>query len=673
MGEDEEEVRIIRIPKFDFSDLIEKYKNSLVGRMFHVEGRSIEALLTFMPGSRIWDVEGRVRGTDLGNGKFQFDFKEEEDLLKVLQRRPCHFNRWSFSLERWEANIREDFPNTMLFWVHVKGIPTIYKKDETFRGIGDALGETKAVDADGARVQVSLNGDNPLHFESKVGFDNGDIVNVTLRYEGLYRYCFTCKRISHEERSCPELSELEKMRKKSMRADAPSLEVIDRSLQNGDKRRTERAESSSRTRRNLEMDYEQRLPTRFSYHRDDLRREIQEKRDYRSKGVWNRLDQHRKTDIPRYRERYHPYGGSRRDNLNQRPEDSYTSSSKYQKRKDDRDVFSQGTNQRGSRFVEKESVGASDSQRTISDIQQTEYHMSRLRLDHQPRAKHDYRSRGYEQHGSYREKAGPSKEVRWKEKVTPGPLAKESVREDLPAPPPPPPLPQDRNSNQLHRNSNGEHLGRNTEPESVSKTVPSQRRESTLDVSATPIDQDTNQVVAARMELEKELGIPPLEAEMDAAMVDNDDLLGDEGLIEEGNIEDEGLAEEGFEQIEAISQLSLSEEFMGKKKELPKVKSSSKNVINSEASAAVVVEAGPLKEVRPGKKKAPRSPDIKGIASKKINALRIRSSPKKKAIPVRRKFSSAVPRNEVFPSAISKKSAAKSGSVVSQKPPSTHI
>lgn len=50
--------------------------------MFHSEGRSTLELLSFMPRSRIWDVEGRVQGTNLGNMKFQFDIKKEGDLLK---------------------------------------------------------------------------------------------------------------------------------------------------------------------------------------------------------------------------------------------------------------------------------------------------------------------------------------------------------------------------------------------------------------------------------------------------------------------------------------------------------------------------------------------------------------------------------------------------------------
>lgn len=135
----QEDEEIIKVPPFDFTDLVEKYKLSLVGRMFHQDGRSVDALINHMPKCRIWDVEGRVRGKNLGNNKFQFDFDKEEDLQKVLLRRPCHFNKWSFSLERWIPTIKEDFPNSMMLWVTVMGVPTHYKKDETYRSIGGAL------------------------------------------------------------------------------------------------------------------------------------------------------------------------------------------------------------------------------------------------------------------------------------------------------------------------------------------------------------------------------------------------------------------------------------------------------------------------------------------------------------------------------------------------------
>lgn len=111
----ENEEEIIRVPVFDNSDLIAKFKHTLIGWMFHSDGRRVESLMKHMPKRQICDVEGRVRGKNLGNNRFHFDFDKEEDLIKVLEKCPCHFNKWSFSLERWTPTIKEDFPNSLPF------------------------------------------------------------------------------------------------------------------------------------------------------------------------------------------------------------------------------------------------------------------------------------------------------------------------------------------------------------------------------------------------------------------------------------------------------------------------------------------------------------------------------------------------------------------------------
>ncbi|CAN7027497.1 unnamed protein product [Brassica oleracea var. botrytis] len=150
--------------------------------------------------------------------------------------------------------------------------------------------------------------------------------------------------------------------------------------------------------------------------------------------------------------------------------------------------------------------------------------------------------------------------------------------------------------------------------------------------------------------------------------LDNDDLLGDELLGETPDLVD-------AEKIEAISQLSpanaVSKKAASTNKEMKRAKTAT--YIQEEALASgsgVYVPKGLLK------KKAPRSPDIKGArASKKLQGLGGRASPKKKTTLGKRpsSFSSKVPRIEVFPSASRKKYVSLSGSVVSQKPPSKRI
>lgn len=211
---------IIRIPDCDINDAKERFRLTLIGRVFHLRGRSTDALINLFPRPRIWNVEGKVHGLNLGNGCFQFDFDNEADLTMVLNKRPCHFNQWSFSLEKWELFTSEDFPNTIPFWINVTGVPVHYWNDKTFTEIANALGKKILIDSKRARIQVSIKADQPLQFERRIGFPNGDVGRVFFTYEGLHSYCFTCNLISHDENTCPELTPAEREIKRKQRAES---------------------------------------------------------------------------------------------------------------------------------------------------------------------------------------------------------------------------------------------------------------------------------------------------------------------------------------------------------------------------------------------------------------------------------------------------------------------
>lgn len=387
---EEEEEEIIRVPAFDNSDLIEKFKLTLVGRMFHSDGRSVEALLKHMPKRRIWDVEGRVRGMNLGNNKFQFDFEKEEDLLKVLQRRPCHFNKWSFSLERWIPTIKEDFPNTLMLWAIVSGIPIHYKKQETLQSVGNALGTYDSADVEGGRVKVIINGDLPLKFECKVGFDNGDVVKVTIEYEDLHRHCFTCKRITHEEGMCPELSEVQKERNRLKRIELKGQEdratheafsipprrpmegqvkpILHQGVMSKDGKRS----NSPKKYQRRENSYE----NRYGFDRpQDLRNRLTDRREAFSKNVWNRLDNSHHSELPRNRERYHPYHHDSRVESRDRHKDTDSSSEWRPKVRLERslEIHNHYGDHKGKALERRDEQNykrrpSPDSQRTISEL-----------------------------------------------------------------------------------------------------------------------------------------------------------------------------------------------------------------------------------------------------------------------------------------------------------------
>ncbi|CAL9224058.1 unnamed protein product, partial [Arabidopsis halleri] len=78
-------VRTIRVRAFDNSDLIRRLKRTtLIGRIMNPDFQSVGSLVLMMP--RVWKLEGRVVGKDLGLGTFRFDFEREEDILEDFRR-----------------------------------------------------------------------------------------------------------------------------------------------------------------------------------------------------------------------------------------------------------------------------------------------------------------------------------------------------------------------------------------------------------------------------------------------------------------------------------------------------------------------------------------------------------------------------------------------------------
>lgn len=203
--EPEEEDDVVILPQVDNSALLARLHLSLVGRMFHQGGRSTKALLSFLPKENIWDVEGRVRGVSLGDARFQFFFESEVDLQKVLNKRPCHFNKWSFALERWEPHVGTSFPNIMTFWVRTEGIPAEFWDEEVLRNFGNSLGLVRRVDPSKGRILISVTADVPLRFNKNAQLPSGTVVKVKLSYEKLFRWCSYCRRICHELEQCPLL------------------------------------------------------------------------------------------------------------------------------------------------------------------------------------------------------------------------------------------------------------------------------------------------------------------------------------------------------------------------------------------------------------------------------------------------------------------------------------
>ncbi|KAH0855398.1 hypothetical protein HID58_008050, partial [Brassica napus] len=178
-----------------------------------------------------------------------------------------------------------------------------------------------------------------MHMEARIEFPNGDFGKVSMTYEGLNRYCFGCKRLSHDIYSCLDLSAEEREKKIKELREANELGP-QRSMSYAPSGQLENYKGIARNNkrpRSPNGDVYQRSPTGEKRHKDsgsywttkgylsrdappkmmERRREERDERHtrYQQKPtVWNRLDDHdraggqdrKKTMAPNWRPRRNP-------------------------------------------------------------------------------------------------------------------------------------------------------------------------------------------------------------------------------------------------------------------------------------------------------------------------------------------------------------------------------
>lgn len=195
----------IRAPVMDITDLIEENQLTLMGRLTNPSIQRLWSLIPFL--SNRWNLRGKAQGSDLGNGCFQFIFEYEEDLAKVLDNRPYHFDQWMVILQRWEPVISPTFPSLIPFWVELQGLPKHYWKQQLLYKIGEEIGEVldHEISPIAAKIKIQINGLEPLTKTTVVEFPDGQEAVVSLEYKSLKKHCTHCQRLSHEVEHCPGL------------------------------------------------------------------------------------------------------------------------------------------------------------------------------------------------------------------------------------------------------------------------------------------------------------------------------------------------------------------------------------------------------------------------------------------------------------------------------------
>lgn len=200
----------------DISDLIRENSLTLMGRLTNPTVQRLWSLIPFV--SNRWNLKGKAIGSDLGRGCFQFRFDFEEDLQKVLDNRPYHFDQWMVILQRWEPVIDAAFPSKLPFWIELQGLPLHYWKPVMVKNIREELGEFMDLEISpaAAKIKVLIDGLKPLIKETVVEFSDGSEARVSLEYKNLKSHCHHCLRLTHLKGDCPGLKVLQDQPSKAL-------------------------------------------------------------------------------------------------------------------------------------------------------------------------------------------------------------------------------------------------------------------------------------------------------------------------------------------------------------------------------------------------------------------------------------------------------------------------
>lgn len=199
----------VKVPAFDSSELRKKHSLTIIGRLTNPSVQKMWSMIPFL--ADLWKTSTRPIGADLGQGRFQFQFANEADLLKVLDKQPYHFAKWMVILERWEPTSSRSFPSKIPFWIEVQGIPVHLWSLEALTSVAKGVGhfEKAEISAIYARIRVTVDGLQPLVMQAFVDFEDGEEVLADLLYEKLEGYCKKCHRLDHGTRDCPGFKSIE--------------------------------------------------------------------------------------------------------------------------------------------------------------------------------------------------------------------------------------------------------------------------------------------------------------------------------------------------------------------------------------------------------------------------------------------------------------------------------
>ncbi|XP_042486854.1 uncharacterized protein LOC122067070 [Macadamia integrifolia] len=193
----------------DTEERLSQITNTLVG--YIPEGRPYRKQAVFEALQTAWNPTHKVDISHLDDRKFLFQFHHSIDRDNVLQEGPWAVSGNLLVLERWNMEYQWSFTQCEL-WAQLHSVPVELKKKDIMLRLASKLGHiSKIMLIDGfqfgdrvayVRVRVRIDIRKPLRTSISVTRGHGSRSSITIKYERLPIFCYSCRLLGHEETRC---------------------------------------------------------------------------------------------------------------------------------------------------------------------------------------------------------------------------------------------------------------------------------------------------------------------------------------------------------------------------------------------------------------------------------------------------------------------------------------